>query len=244
MYMKLSQASRWQVERAHCEEGLQNPDDLYDATTMKDIREEADRMHVGLEVMVDRTLSDTSEQTLRDLQECTRTMSEAFQVAFHELLDRYQQERAKIPPKVIQYLLERGHDLPKFMIFDAGRGEEYLASQGFSCQIHAGGFVLLFQLPKPLAYFWFKGPYNDEDGERVDLTRGEVTEWGWFNNQVLSVIWQGVDDSETFRFERINGFGQHAASEYYYLWEVWPKQGTSQQRSSEQESMPESGLAA
>ncbi len=81
--------------------------------------------------------------------------------------------------------------------------------------------IAVFNLPRPLARFWFKGG-NDEWGYGSEDTRGMVTEWGWFYRNVLKKVWDRVDDIGESRIflERINPISNHDPEKYYYIWKI------------------------
>lgn len=83
-------------------------------------------------------------------------------------------------------------------------------------------FLLIFNLPPPLARFWYRG------GEKIWGKRGvpifpDRVELGAFYRQVLPVIWDQVEREEyagDLELYRLNDAQDHDPRNYYYVWEV------------------------
>jgi len=82
--------------------------------------------------------------------------------------------------------------------------------------------LLVFQLPKPLAQFWWKGG-ADSWGNLAEDINDTAIEWGHFYRELMPVVWetQGRHENESgLYFQRVNDIGEHDPKKYYYIWEI------------------------
>ncbi|MBI2459415.1 MAG: VWA domain-containing protein [Parcubacteria group bacterium] len=163
----------------------------------------------------------TSEQ-LENLQKTrvfAQNTSKVYRTAMHLLMIGYQQKNPKFTDKMMQKMIERSYDLPDFSLYGSRAADEFLSKQqelgidGFS-----DNFLVNFQLPRPLAKFWYKGGNGSKS---VPVKEGEI-EWGHFYRMCMPVIYNGVDRAQMsgLYLNRLNQFGQHDPKKYYYLWET------------------------
>ena len=129
---------------------------------------------------------------------------------------------AVIFQKIIDYLLEKKFDLPNFTITHGVRAEETLKEIGLDGKIEEKNLLILFQLPKPLSFFWWKGG-ADSWGSLAEDIKGSSTEWGHFYRELMLVVWemQGYYENEKgLCFNRLNEIGEHDPLKFYYVWEI------------------------
>ena len=96
--------------------------------------------------------------------------------------------------------------------------EEY----GLDIETNGQNLLLVFQLPKPLSQFWWKGG-ADSWGDLSEDVQDTVIEWGHFYRELMPIVWeeQGRHENESgLDFQRVNGVGEHDPKKYYYIWEM------------------------
>lgn len=165
------------------------------------------------------TLTPEQLENLQKTRSFAQNTSKVYRTAMRLLMTGYQQKNPKFTDKMMQKMMERGYDLPDFSLYGSQAAEEFLSKQqelgidGFS-----DNFLVNFQLPRPLAKFWYKGGNGSKS---VPVKEGEI-EWGHFYRMCMPVIYSGVDRSQMsgLYLNRLNQFGQHDPKKYYYLWET------------------------
>jgi len=158
-------------------------------------------------------------ENLQKTRSFAQNTSKVYRTAMRLLMTGYQQKNPKFTDKMMQKMMERSYDLPDFSLYGSQAAEEFLSKQqelgidGFS-----DNFLVNFQLPRPLAKFWYKGGNGSKS---VPVKEGEI-EWGHFYRMCMPVIYSGVDRSQMsgLYLNRLNQFGQHDPKKYYYLWET------------------------
>ncbi len=219
--MKLTNPN--QFEKIRRLEGLRNPEDIWDIEIFDDIRGEIEKVSLNIRELVEEHKLDA--ETKRCLDK-TRTfcneLSEKFRQTFLILLEEYRNERRKISQKIVDYLLEKKFDLPNFTIAHGNKAQKLLEEYGFDIKNNGKNLLLVFQLPKPLSQFWWKGGV-DSWGDLSEDVQDTVIEWGHFYRELMPVVWeeQGYHENEHgLVFNRINGIGDHDPKKYYYIWEM------------------------
>ncbi|MBT9167609.1 MAG: hypothetical protein DDT19_00947 [Syntrophomonadaceae bacterium] len=163
----------------------------------------------------------TPEQ-LKNLQKTrlfAQNTSKVYRTAMRLLMTGYQQKNPKFTDKMMQKMMERGYDLPDFSLYGSQSAAEFLSKQEeLGIEGFGDNFLVNFQLPKPLAKFWYKG---GEGTKSIPVKEGEI-EWGHFYRMCMPVIYSGVDRAQMsgLFLNRLNQFGQHDPKKYYYLWET------------------------
>lgn len=202
----------------HNPEGFRNPNDIYDQPTFYDVdkeilQERHDRqIHFHFDVT---TLDSESKELLAQWRAEIQTCLEKWSDEIKQLIS--QDER--ISPRIREYLEIKGMDLPTFDLYAKNEADEALERFGFDGEkIETGNFLVVFNLPKPLSQFWWKGGTESWGSESKDV-RKMVIEWGRIYRLIIPTIWNAVDRS-TSTMDRINPCGVHDPERYYYLWEV------------------------
>lgn len=156
---------------------------------------------------------------LEKVRDFAQNTSKVYRTAMRLLMKGYQQYNPNFTDKMMQKMMERGYDVPDFSIYGSQAAADFFAQQqelgvdGFS-----DNFMVNFQLPKPLARFWYKGGSGSKS---VPVKEGEI-EWGHFYRMCMPIIYSGVDRAgmKGLYLNRLNQFGQHDPKKYYYLWET------------------------
>lgn len=144
--------------------------------------------------------------------------SRVYRTAMRLLMKGYQQHNPQFTDKMMQKMMERGYDLPDFSLYGSKAAEEFLSKQQeLGIEEFNDNFLVNFQLPKPLARFWYKGGSGTKS---IPVKEGEI-EWGHFYRMCMPVIYNGADRAQMsgLYLNRLNQFGQHDPKKYYYLWE-------------------------
>jgi len=153
---------------------------------------------------------------------CT-DLSEEFKKTFLSLLSDYMQVHSQLSEDIFSYLERKEFNLPNFIISYGKDSATLLKELDLEGQIYNDeGLLIVFQLPKPLAQFWWKGG-AESWGEYSEDVSDIVIEWGYFYRELMPVVWekQGYyENEEDLNFERVNNVGQHDPQKYYYVWEI------------------------
>lgn len=169
------------------------------------------------------------------VQEYTSEASDAFHRELEGLLDAYTYGGGEgMRPEIREFLMQHGLTFPEYKFRFGEEGRKMLDELGIGedvCALHGAEGVLIFQLPKPLAEYWWKSSarldssslHERDNYRKPEDYGGMVIEWGKIYSNVMPAVWEVVDryNSEgDIRFDRINDVGQHDPKEYYYVWVV------------------------
>lgn len=214
-----------QFEKIRRLEGLKKPEDIWDwdIEDFEDIKQSFEQLPSNIKESV-------SEQELiaetRICLEKTRAfcgeLSEDFKQTFLSLIEQYRRERRQISKKIVDYLLEKKFVLPNFIIANKEYARALVEKYELDENINEQNLLLIFQLPKPLAQFWWKGGADSWGNKSIDI-KDQAIEWGHFYRELMPVVWkmQGYYQNESgLNFQRVNGVGAHDPREYYYIWEM------------------------
>ena len=158
-------------------------------------------------------------ENLQKVRTFAQSTSKAYRTVMRLLMNGYQQKNPNFTDKMIQKMMERGYDVPDFSIHGSQSAQEFLSQRTeLGIDSFNDNFLVNFQLPKPLAKFWYKGGNGSKS---VPVKDGEI-EWGHFYRMCMPIIYNGVDRSQMsgLYLNRLNSFGQHDPKKYYYLWEA------------------------
>ena len=212
-----------QFEKIRRLEGLKNPEDIWDIETFDDIRQRIEKLPPNTKELVhEEELTVEMKRCLEKTRSFCSEVSEDFKQTFLSLLDQYRKERRQISQKIVDHLLEKNFVLPNFTIASREQAEALLEEYGLSEEINEQNLLLVFQLPKPLAQFWWKGG-ADSWGDLAEDINDTAIEWGHFYRELMPVVWetQGRHENENgLDFYRFNGIGEHDPKKYYYVWEI------------------------
>ncbi|OHA37160.1 MAG: hypothetical protein A3B27_02620 [Candidatus Taylorbacteria bacterium RIFCSPLOWO2_01_FULL_50_130] len=194
-----------ELKKLRSEEGLRNPDDIFDLSNREGVANEVLR---------------------ENIHTFTEDVANTFQQTFKLLLEEYKKRTDLPSDEIIAYLANNKLDKPNFIV--ASNGENLLAELGFSNErVNADQIPVSFQLPKPLAQFWYKGG-TDSWGALGRDVGPNITEWGHFYRKLMEIVWEKIGYYESEKglvFERVNGIGDHNPKSYYYIWKIsrWGK---------------------
>lgn len=226
-------------------EGLKNSADILDTSTFEGIKAEIEAEILGardfLEIpeisleeakalpnikedFKDSELSAKRKEIVGEIRKFCAELSIRFGEKFLLLLDQYQKEKQRIPKQIIDYLKKHDFDLPTCSIKCGEKAEEALEDFGLSSYLEEGSFLIIFQLPKPLAQYWWKGGVGIWGDKSKDV--GDAIEWGEFYRKLMPSVWETrkfYSNEKDLEFRTINDMGQHDPKKYYYVWEVYRK---------------------
>ncbi|MSU45438.1 MAG: hypothetical protein EXS47_02300 [Candidatus Zambryskibacteria bacterium] len=158
-------------------------------------------------------------ENLQKVRTFAQSTSKAYRTVMRLLMNGYQQKNPNFTDKMIQKMMERGYDVPDFSIHGSQSAQDFLSQrEDLGINSFSDNFLINFQLPKPLAKFWYKGGNGSKS---VPVKDGEI-EWGHFYRMAMPMIYNGVDRAgmQGLYLNRLNQFGQHDPKKYYYLWEA------------------------
>lgn len=206
------------MKHPHNPEEFRNPNDIHDQSTFDDIEKEIVQERRDRQVRFHfdaTTLNHESQEFLEQWRLEMRACLEEWSDGIKDLLN----QDKKISPRIREYLEIRGMDLPTFDVYVKSEADEVLQRFGFNAEkIEMGNFLVVFNLPKPLSQFWWKGGAESWGSASKDV-RKMVIEWGRIYRLSIPIIWNAVDSSPS-TMERINPCGVHDPKQYYYLWEI------------------------
>ncbi len=204
-------------------EGLKSPEDIWDIETFDEIKERIEQVSPNVkELISENELKLEAKKCLKKTRTFCKELSQDFKQTFLSLIDQYRQERRQISQKIVDYLLEKNIVLPNFTIASKKQAKALLKEYELGGEINEESLLLIFQLPKPLAQFWWKGG-ADSWGELAEDINDTAIEWDHFYRELMPVVWetQGRHENEnSLNFNRLNGFSQHDPKKYYYIWEL------------------------
>lgn len=207
--------------------GVNNPEDPreYDWEGYENKFNEASKNFYIVEKISKAELKPETRDLIDTTREFCLDLSNKFKERFLELLEEYHQQRRAIPSEILNYLKEKKFDLPKFTIAQGEEAGKLLKECGLYSRNCVGDDVLIlsFQLPKPLAQFWWKGGAKNWGSRAVDINDNTI-EWGYFYRELMLEVWgmQGFYENEKkIGFQRINDIGEHDPKRYYYVWYVF-----------------------
>ncbi len=210
-------------ERIRRSEGLNHPEDIWDIETFDDIRQRIKQLSPNIKELVsEEELNVEMKKCLKKTRTFCSELSEDFRQTFLSLLEQYRQGRRHISQKIVDYLLEKNFVLPNFTIARSEQAQILLEEYELDGEINEQNLLLVFQLPKPLAQFWWKGG-SDSWGDLAEDVKDTVIEWGHFYRELMPVVWgtQGRHENENgLNFYRFNGAGEHDPKKYYYIWKI------------------------
>jgi len=165
------------------------------------------------------TLTQEQLEHLNKVRTFAQNTSRVYRTAMRLVMRGYQQKNPNFSDKTLQKIMECGFDIPEFSIYGSQAAADFMSErQELGIDGFSDNFLVNFQLPRPLAKFWYKGG----DGKLSQPVKEGEIEWGYFYRMCMPVIYSGVDRAQMsgLYLNRINQFGQHDPKKYYYLWEA------------------------
>lgn len=234
------------LEEIRRDEGYKNPDDLYDLTSTQDAMEEIRKTSSHIEIDVAPEISDNTKLLVDAAQNFALETTEEFKERFALILQDYAQSNPKIiNDKILKHIMAKDFDTPTFYIATGEEAKDKLNECDYNLEISRDAVLILFQLPKPLATFWWKDSrLNDRDDGHVD-GKGFI-EWGKMYREVMTSVWEKWNEmcGKGFCMDRINPAGEHDPKKYYYLWELTGSEHKEVDYSSKENEQRETQFAS
>ncbi|MFA6535869.1 MAG: hypothetical protein WC250_03500 [Candidatus Paceibacterota bacterium] len=202
-----------QVGKFRREEGFQNSNDIYDLTGLNESAKGPERMEL-LQVATDFTA---------DMQKLLKNRLDALMAEVET-----QKATTPIPPAILAYMEKTEMNLAQFSMFWGDRAVSKTIEYGLDEMKDENGLMIIFNLPKPIGQFWWKGGAGLWGEEAIDVD-GRVIEWGFLYRKLMETVWEtiGYYESETsLNLRRLNAIGDHDPKNFYYVWEVSLRQDT------------------
>ncbi|OGF30207.1 hypothetical protein A2533_05195 [Candidatus Falkowbacteria bacterium RIFOXYD2_FULL_35_9] len=205
-------------------ESFTNDDDIFDSTTFEQIARELKESDFYILQNVDSVKLSAEQRRLYEQvkQFCLETSAE-FKQEFVLLLDRYKDKNKVLSDKIIEFLVKNKIDVPKFELLNGVAALKALKTSKLETHdIAPNDLIVIFNLPTPLAVYWWKGGVEEWGDSSVKID-GQIIEWGLFYRRLMNVIWgmQGYYENEkNLKFERLNEPCQHDPKNYYYVWRI------------------------
>lgn len=208
--------------------GYQEQSDIDELFITGDITSAFDQEFVigypKIEIEIDEYQLTLESQDCLDLcMDFASAITASFRSDFTFLLEEYRKEHPVLTNAIYNYAKENdGFSLPEFKILDAKFADIFLNNINWQGERPGNDhFLLVFQLPKFLANFWWKSEYTSSD--KIPSTPHSQVNWGDFYYALMPVVWEEIDAYEYnhgLYLNRINDFGQHEPKNYYYMWIV------------------------
>ena len=194
-----------QVGKLRREEGFRNSNDIYDLTGLKEETRNPEKMEL-----------------MQMAREFTADMQKLLKDRLGTLIVESQQHPSPIPPEIIAYMEKTGMNLAQFSMFEGDSAISKTIEYDLDKMEDENGLMIVFNLPKPIGQFWWKGGTGLWGEQAVDVD-GKVIEWGFFYRKLMDTVWEtiGYYESETpLNLRRLNAIGGHDPKNFYYVWEA------------------------
>ena len=195
-----------QVSKFRREEGFRNSNDIYDLT--------------GSNIELAR--NPERKELVKLAREFAEDMQKLLKNRLGELIVESQQHPTSISPEIIAYMEKTGMNLAQLSVFEGDDAQSKTLEYGIDKMEDENGLMIVFNLPKPIRQFWWKGGTGLWGSEAVDV-EGKVIEWGYFYRKLMDTVWEtiGYWESETpLVLRRLNAIGDHDPKNFYYVWEA------------------------
>ncbi len=147
--------------------------------------------------------------------------TEHIRAVFCDLIDEYSENTRAITTWVREQL-KSDFSKPKIEIHKGDKATHVLRTINIQDVLDGNRRIVVFQLPLPLAHFWWKGGTNSWGGMGIELGDG-VINWGDMYRNLMYSVWEKLEEYEKelgLSFERLNLVGEHDPNNFYYIWEV------------------------
>lgn len=188
--------------------------------TIEDMKEELRGTDLPVKLFLEKKPTAAHAALLQEIsvfiQDFSYDFREEFVHAFEEVITGSPASKERI----LAFLKERKMDLPRFTVCDGHFAVALLRKFGFpNPQLAEHRVLVVFNLPKHLARYWWKG--DGQWGKGGQETHGTVMEWGSLYRKLMPIVWGHVDrDAHGLQFLRQNVRGDHDPQQFYYIWEV------------------------
>lgn len=188
------------------------------------VRENISHEYSNIEVKVNKeNLSQEKKDLLEEVIRFAREGTDIFKNEVDQALQRYKEGRGSevLTDEIIRKFIEKDYDLPEFKILDGVEANKLLFEiDGIDegdpnaniWKLEDDELLVVFNLSKPLARFWYKGPTENPPTH---------IEWGNFYYHGKEAVWSHAGEEilhGKLNLDRRNDAGQHDSKKYSYVW--------------------------
>lgn len=169
-------------------------------------------------------LTRDKKELLGDIEKLCSEIIAEFEEQMEALMEIHMSGDNAFTPSIREKMRDRGYTVPKMAIYDYEQGVAMLEKlPGIDpSKLKEGDFLILFQLPKPISRFWYRGGLGQWGDGAKEIPEDNI-EWGYFYRKSVKAMWEKRAEYEgpgKLAFARINEASQHDPRRYYYLWSV------------------------
>ncbi|HLC69792.1 MAG TPA: hypothetical protein VJH75_01970 [Patescibacteria group bacterium] len=207
-------------------EGVNNSADIYDNPSWEDIRRDLD---ANIVEKVDPKINRKEHELLEQIRDFCLEINELTIDGMDNFFRKYSKSNPVLSGRIVEYLKKVKWDRPLFTIASGKESGEVLSKifgEG-ATDLDRNSFLVVYQLPVPVAQFWDKGGVYDTEGYRYWGQKGrdigpDIIEWGSIYREIAPIVWEAQEMKKfgDLKFERLNEEYQHNPKHYYYIWQV------------------------
>jgi len=151
-----------QLRRLRKQDGITNHDDVFNLDNQEDIANLIDEIQINTKEIISTTeLTRRQSELLKMIRSFINNINNTFKKEFVEEIKKYNKTHTPIPEKILSFLTRKNLLFPSFILADADNADSLLNELGLSnknpfkktTSFKDDEFLLVFQLPKPLARF-------------------------------------------------------------------------------------------
>ena len=167
-------------------QGIRDQREAYDLVFGAEWRRDA--VNIDSETPIHGEVTPEMEALTQDVLEFCQVAINRFRVEFKKLMADKEVGEGGMGPVLAEAIKEK-HLSPNFEIYVAGERQKILEQLGYEgFPLEKTSAIVVFNLPKPLAEWWWKGGV-DLWGEKGEDVGGKVVEWGYFYRMLMDEIW-------------------------------------------------------
>lgn len=164
-------------------------------------------------------------------------LADSFKTAFTEELGTYRARGGKVSEQIEQYLRDNKLVHPHIDILNRAQFESLLEAINYPPYPPDKGdsLYVVYQLPKPLAHFFFKfdkEAHNPRRTEAQFLRRPRMIEWGYLyfrvHNNAIYEMRERLAKELDLGMIRVNPIHKHDPNNYYYIWKIEPAEASKE----------------
>lgn len=225
--MSTSDIPENQLRKLRWEEGFRNSEDIDDSSTQEEeTQEKVEEVLLPISIQISRDASPETKSIADNARKFAIRMALKCRQKFWKELEKYRQEHTTISDKMVQFIKDKQLDVPRFWIYDEENARVFLHKHQFNDAIDEKNVLLVMDLPKPVAWFGWKGGPDFRSHNKMSTGQTlehRVAEWGSFYDHLMLTIWEELDSEVSqggLYLSRVNPVGTHQPLNYYYIYEA------------------------
>lgn len=215
------------LARLRRQEGLRSPNDLFDISTPADYEREqlASIQKIGSwPANINLQLEPSSIPDHAELLLRLYSLLDQITASFKNECQLLLLETPQISPVIAEFINQKNFDTPSFLVADYTNSRQLLDSiDKPDLNIDPEALLVVFNLPKPIANWWYKG--GEQEWGNVATPIGEdIVPWGLLYRRLMLPVWDNLDLSSNLYklyIQRLNDIADHQKDKYYYIWQVF-----------------------